>query len=287
MRNPKARKTNARKKTSSVKKTSFWQKQKWSIIVFLGIILLFFAGVYHYREGLAYYLGFKSNKLIDNKEEKRMTDVRNFGILSKYEDKVVGLDVSEYQGTIQWDQVKFVENEFPIEFVYIRSTAGVDKVDSQFENNWHETKRNNIIRGAYHYYRPDENSQLQATNFIKTVNLQKGDLPPVLDIEQLPKNQSLSNLKLGLHRWLDMVHQHYKVKPIIYTGEKYYNDFLKNDFIGYTFWIANYNFFAEDLKNDWTFWQFTEKSSVSGIEGDVDVNIYNGTPKMLGYLTLN
>ena len=127
----------------------------------------------------------------------------------------------------------------------------------------------------------------QAKNFIATVKLQKGDLPPVLDIEQLPKNQSLDSLKVGLRRWLVKVEDHYKKKPIIYSGEKYYENFLKEEFSDYTFWIANYNFFVEDMKEDWLFWQFTEKATVGGIKGNVDVNIYNGTPKMLIYITFN
>jgi lysozyme len=281
------RKTSSRPRLRGSKSNNNFSKYKVSFIVFIVLFILFSATVYHFRRGLAYYLGFKTTKKIENLETKRLSDIRNFEILSKYDDKVAGIDVSEYQGTINWSQVEYVENEFPIQFVFIRSTAGAKKADLQFENNWQGSKENNIIRGAYHYYRPDENSQEQAFNFISSVKLEKGDLPPILDIEKLPRKQSISKLKLGLQRWLDIVEAHYKVKPIIYTGEKYYKDFLKNDFKGYTFWIANYNFFVEELKEDWTFWQFTEKSSVVGIEGNVDVNIYNGTPKMLGYLTIN
>jgi lysozyme len=90
---------------------------------------------------------------------------------------------------------------------------------------------------------------------------------------------------VGLKRWLTKVEKHYKMRPIIYSGERYYNDFLKDEFEGYTFWIANYNFFVENIKDDWQFWQFTEKATVPGISGPVDMNIYNGTPKMLRYLT--
>jgi lysozyme len=117
--------------------------------------------------------------------------------------------------------------------------------------------------------------------------LQKGDLPPVLDIEQLPKEQSIDSLKVGLKRWLKKIDAYYKVKPIIYTGEKYYEDFLKEEFSEYTFWVANYNFFVENIKEDWLFWQFSEKATIKGINERVDLNIYNGTPKMLEYLTIN
>ena len=197
------------------------------------------------------------------------------------------MDVSQFQGEINWEIIDTIEKKFPLRFVFIRATAGKDKLDSQFKNNWAAAKKYHFIRGAYHYYRPNENSIAQADFFIKNVRLQKGDLPPVLDIEKLPKNQSLDSLKIGLHRWLEKVDAHYKVKPIIYTGEKYYEDFLKKEFSEYTFWIANYNFFVEDIKDDWLFWQFTEKASIEGINERVDVNIYNGTPKMLKYLTIS
>jgi lysozyme len=170
--------------------------------------------------------------------------------------------------------------------VFIRATVGKDRKDRQFNKNWLGAKENKMIRGAYHYYRPNENSIEQAELFIKTVTLQKGDLPPVLDIEKLPKNQSIENLKLGLKRWLNAVESHYGVKPIIYTGERYYDDFLKEEFSDYLFWIANYNFYREEIAENWLFWQFTERASVPGIKGNVDINIYNGDLQQLRYITV-
>ena len=111
--------------------------------------------------------------------------------------------------------------------------------------------------------------------------MQKGDLPPVLDIEKLPKSQSIDSLKVGLRRMLKKVEKRYKVKPIIYSGESYYTDFLKAEFSEYPLWIANYNFWRNDLESDWQFWQFTEKAQIEGIEGMVDVNIFNGNKNKL------
>ena len=81
----------------------------------------------------------------------------------------------------------------------------------------------------------------------------------------------------GLRRWLTIVEKHYGIKPVIYTGESFYHDFLRDEFGGYDFWIANYNFFVESIDNEWTVWQFTEKAAIRGIEGPVDVNIFNGS----------
>ena len=241
-------------------------------------LIFFLVGLtaYHYRDALAYYFSFKSQHRKENNATK-VEEARIFQVLKRHEKKVFGFDVSEYQGKISWEETKIIEDTFQLKFVLIRATAGKDKVDSRFKQNWKSSKENGLIRGAYHYYRPNENSIQQATNFIKTVNLQKGDFPPVLDIENLPKTQSIDSLKVGLKRWLTKVGNHYNVKPIIYSAD---------EFKEYTFWIANYNFFVEEIKDHWTFWQFTEKGTIPGIQGPVDVNIYNGTPKMLNYLIL-
>jgi len=269
------------------KKPSFFSGKWFRIFKIVFLISLFFGTAYHYRNGLAYYFSFKTDKIsFEQAEEKRISDVRNFQVLKKHVGKAIGIDVSEFQGKIDWDLIVSIEDEYPIEFVVIRATAGNDKADGQFERNWLGAKNRKIIRGAYHYYRPNENSLEQAELFIKTVHLQKGDLPPVLDIEKLPKEQSLANLKLGLRRWLNAVEAHYKVKPIIYTGEKYYDDFLKAEFSDYLFWIANYNFYREKMDDHWLFWQFTEKASIPGIKGNVDVNIFNGDSEQLGFITI-
>jgi lysozyme len=269
----------SKKKQSILRKSMPW-------LISTVILLVVIVAGYHYRNGLAYYLGFKSNKTAKSTAEKqRLSDVRNYTLLSKYENLPVGIDVSEYQGTILWDSVRIIENNFPLRFVFVRATVGKVRADKKFKENWKALKNKNFIRGAYHYYRPNENSKEQADLFIKTVVLKKGDFPPVLDIEQMPKNQTMAQLKVGLKNWLQIIEKHYGVKPLIYSGERFYTDFLKNDFSEYTFWIANYNFFVENLKPDWQFWQFTEKGSVTGISGFVDVNIFNGTETELEALT--
>lgn len=268
-----------RKKSPARRKFTAAPRFSWVKVLTWGFILLFTAGVVlHYREALLYYFSFKSKHSL---KEDKVAEARIFQILQKYPDYCVGLDVSEYQGNIDWDVVDSLEGR-PIRFVFVRATCGRDRKDAQFETNWKGAKK--YLRGAYHYYRPDENSLEQARKFIETVALQPGDLPPVLDIEQLPENQSIERLKIGLQKWLDAVEKHYHRKPIIYSGQRYYEDFLKEEFAAYTFWVANYNFFAETLQPDWLFWQFSEKGRVEGIPEKVDVNLYNGTPKMLDYL---
>ncbi|MGV7105413.1 glycoside hydrolase family 25 protein [Flavobacterium sp. U410] len=242
------------------------------LIAFLSISAFGF----YFRDGFLYYFGFKSNKDELSHEERKITDIRIYEVLSSHTNHEFGFDVSEYQYEVDWEGVQVLEDTFQLSFAFIRATAGQDKIDTQFKRNWKKSKENGFLRGAYHYYRPNENSIKQAENFIKTVHLQKGDLPPVLDIEKLPKKQSLDSLKKGLRRWLVKVEQHYKMKPIIYTGESYYNDFLKKEFKEYPFWIANYNFWRKNPDEHWLLWQFTEKAKIQGIEGMVDVNVFNG-----------
>lgn len=268
------------------KRSAFYTQVRKVFFYSLGIAFLL-AVLYHYRNGLAYYFGFKTNKtLTESDESKRLSDIRNRQVLENIDGKSIGIDVSEYQDDIRWSYVDTLENTYPIHFVLVRATVGSDRLDRRFKKNWEGSKENKMIRGAYHYYRPNENSIDQADLFIKTVHLSKGDLPPVLDIERLPKNQSIERLKVGLQRWLTKVEAHYHVRPIIYTGEKYYDDFLKEEFSDYLFWIANYNFYREQMEDDWLFWQFTEKGSVPGIKGNVDVNIYNGDLQQLQFITV-
>lgn len=258
------------------------QRAVWAVFA----LLVVFVAAWHYRNGIAYYLSFRTDKEIPAKE-KHLSDVRNVEVLSRHSGNAIGFDVSEYQGEIDWTEVDSVENLYPLDFVFIRATAGKDKVDACFSENWRGARNRGFLRGAYHYYRPNENSLEQAAHYILNVRLRKGDFPPVLDIEKIPENQPMDSLKVGLHRWLDAVEKHYGVQPIIYSGQKYYDDFLADEFEGYTFWIANYNFFVEEIDEDWMFWQFTESADIKGVSGPVDINIFNGPRARLEYLRIN
>ena len=245
------------------------------------VLIAFLFGAWHYRYAL-YYLAFQRIETTESiKVSSVTTQLRIFDVLQHHQQKEFGIDVSHYQGKINWDKVTKVQDSFPISFVFVRATAGSVKVDRKYKTNWSKSRQKGFIRGAYHYYRPNENSILQANNFINTVQLQKGDLPPVLDIEAIPRIQSIENLKIGLRKWLNKVEKHYGMKPIIYSGESFYNDHLYKDFAEYTCWVANYNFYVENIDKDWSFWQFTDKGSVRGIKEFVDLNIYNGSREEL------
>lgn len=204
-------------------------------------------------------------------------------------DKAFGIDVSHYQEDINWTVLDSLNHETPISFVIARATYGTNGKDKKFWTNWKKAKERGKLRGAYHYYRPNEHSTHQITNFINRVTLEPGDLPPILDIEGIPRRrfQSIRSLCIGLQRWLTKIEAHYGVTPIIYTTESFNRSYLgSHNFDKYPRWIANYNDIERPGMDDWIIWQFTNKGSVKGIYTDVDINMVNGNMDVLEKLVI-
>jgi lysozyme len=199
-----------------------------------------------------------------------------------HEFEVHGIDVSHYQKEIDWNTVA----QQDVEFAFVKATEGQTYRDSIFCYNWGEMKRVGIKRGAYHFYTPSVDPMLQAENFLEAVEIEKGDLPPVLDFEQTGKKNRIE-LIADLQVWLNEVEQNYQIKPIIYTNQKLYNLYIKNNFDNYIVWIARYNTKAPDMPftQSWTFWQYGNKGRIDGIEGDVDFNVFHGDTEALNNIT--
>jgi lysozyme len=194
-------------------------------------------------------------------------------VFSNNPEGILGIDVSQYQGRIDFAGLQLQLQNKQIEFVVVRASMGKDGVDSRFAQNWEGFRTLPVKRGAYHYYRPNENSTQQAQNFIKTANLKSGDMIPVLDIEKLRE---------GLKNWLKIVEEHYGVKPMIYTGDRFFWDFLHDHgFDEYPIWVANYNQIVKPETEDWTIWQFSEKGSLPGIGEKIDLNVLVGGEERL------
>jgi lysozyme len=187
-----------------------------------------------------------------------------------------GIDVSRYQRVIDWDDVKDMQvKDIKIGFVFIKATEGIGKVDAQFRRNWLKAKEENIPKGAYHFFIAGESGKMQAQNFIDIVKLEKGDLPPVLDIEQ--PNSSINDTRKEALIWLNMIEKQYKAKPVIYTNINFYNNYLSEGFEDYAFWIANYlQPVKPRLIRKWLFWQHSEYGHVNGIALPVDFNVFSG-----------
>lgn len=257
----------------------------WSVAVPVGVFLVFI--VLYYKTDFSYTL--KSWIFTEETADTHTADEheeRNLKLMSKHARHVYGIDVSQYQGDIRWIDVHTIYEEIPVDFVFIRATMGVDAKDKCFAKNWDAAQRRTKLRGAYHYFRPNENAIRQAGNFINTVRLKSGDLPPVLDIEEHPREQSMDSLKVGLKRWLLEVEEHYGIQPILYSGDSYFTDFLEKEFSDYVLWIANYNFWVDKPKKHWRFWQFSERGYVRGINGSVDLNMFKGSIEELEELTI-
>ena len=188
-----------------------------------------------------------------------------------------GIDVSHYQSNIDWDEVRNMQvKDIKIGFAFIKATEGIDNVDNAFKINWKGAKNAGIPRGAYHFFNPYRNGKAQAENFIDAVRLGPGDLPPVLDVEQAGM-LSKEKLQQRVSEWLIIIEQHYKVKPVIYTGADFYSNLLKGRFDDYPLWVAHY--LVKDkprVSRNWSFWQHNEAGHVNGVNGFVDFNVFNG-----------
>lgn len=202
-----------------------------------------------------------------------------------------GIDVSKYQKTVDWERLTLKANASgavipsgknaryrqPVLYAVMKSTQGTTIKDPTFEQNFKEAKRCGIIRGAYHFLSVYSTAEDQAKYFIANTPLDKGDLPPVLDLEidkatmQKDHDKVVKMTKI----WLKRIETHYGVKPIIYTYNNYYIDYLRGHGLdNYDYWIARYG--KEPSARHWEIWQFTENGKATGINHDVDIDIFRG-----------
>lgn len=200
-----------------------------------------------------------------------------FGIDMPIEYAIHGIDVSRYQKQIEWKEVKAMNiRGIKIGFAFIKATEGEQDRDVQFKRNWRMASQANVPRGAYHFFIPSKDPEKQAQNFIKTVRLKPGDLPPVLDVETT-NNLTADQLSARCKIWLDIVEAHYKVRPIIYTNADFYGKFLGKKFDDYPLWVAHYYEKRKPrIKRDWAIWQHNDAGRVNGIDAHVDFNVFNG-----------
>ncbi|MFZ9886799.1 MAG: GH25 family lysozyme [Myxococcota bacterium] len=200
---------------------------------------------------------------------------------------VSGIDVSEMQGQIDWVKVK----SDGIAFAYLRVADGLDFVDLQFAENWRGAKNANVLRGPYHFFRPSEDAVAQAEIFLETVgSLEPGDLPPVLDLEATD-GKSPGIVSAGAKVWLDIVEQRLGVRPLLYVGPYFWRDQMGAPAWGrdYALWIAHWTSGCPSVPLPFTSWHFhqrTARGRVNGIQGDVDMNRFNGTAAALAAMAV-
>ncbi|MCC7111994.1 MAG: SH3 domain-containing protein [Deltaproteobacteria bacterium] len=199
---------------------------------------------------------------------------------------VKGIDVSYWQSNVDWARVA----DDGVKFAFIRVSDGLGHVDSKFERNWAGAKDNGILRGAYQFFRSNQDPIAQADLLIEKVGtLEPGDLPPVIDVES-KDGQSSATIARKVGQWLDRVEAALGVRPIVYTGPYFWRDQVAGaDFDQYPLWIAHYGTSCPYVPPTWTEWTFHQHSSsgrVRGISGNVDMNVFNGTVNELLALTV-
>lgn len=200
---------------------------------------------------------------------------RAFGVQVPSEYTITGIDVSRYQGKIDWEKVKEMRSgKYRVCFAFAKSSEGLTRMDAFYKRNRKQCAKHGVPFGAYHYFIPKLDPKKQADFFSGHYVPQIGDLPPVADIEitsDLSKDSLCKNLKV----FLKQVEKNTGMKPIIYTYHKFYKDYLKDSFSDYTIWLAHYGP-GKPHDQPWTFWQFSEKSTISGINHRVDLNVFKG-----------
>ncbi|HVW15188.1 MAG TPA: glycoside hydrolase family 25 protein [Mucilaginibacter sp.] len=200
----------------------------------------------------------------------------NIRIPDKY--SVHGIDVSYAQGRIDWQRVRSMEEDsVHITFAYIKATEGITSVDPYFQRNWREAAKTGIVCGAYHYFKPSKSGVLQARFFLQVVKTEKGDLPMVVDVEELNRTTP-DKMRQQLKQYLDYIEKKTKVKPVIYSGISFYQDYLQGYFDDYHLWVANYDQPETKLANgrQWLIWQHSDKATISGINHVVDFDAFYG-----------
>lgn len=196
----------------------------------------------------------------------------------KYDIK--GIDVSSYQGAIDWNTLSSQK----LSFVFIKATEGSTFVDKNFAYNFKEARETSLTVGAYHFFSYDSDGKTQAEHFINTVVPFQGMLPPVIDLEfygDKEKNPpDRADVGKQLKIMLELLQEHYGQRPIIYATEKSYELYLSNDYEQYDIWIRNV--ITKPGLSDgraWTFWQYTNRGTLKGYNGKekyIDINVFNG-----------
>jgi GH25 family lysozyme M1 (1,4-beta-N-acetylmuramidase) len=195
---------------------------------------------------------------------------------------VPGIDVSEFQNTIDWSQVQ----QAGVKFAFIRATDGTTIQDTNFVQNWQGAEKAGIPVAAYHYFTTTSAVSTQITNFCSQLKLvDKGDMPPILDVEdptQFSKFTPAQSVAM-VQQWLDGVQAQTGVQPMLYMSSSFSGSVLGNapQLAKYKLWVADYTTAPQPIVpqpwTNWNFWQYADNGQVAGITGGVDMDYFNGS----------
>lgn len=181
-----------------------------------------------------------------------------------------GIDVSHYQGQINWREVA---RNGKVKYAFMKATESTTMVDNTFEYNVKEARANGIPVGCYHFFRPNVPGKAQLNHFIQSVDMNNQDLLPIIDIEIRGK-QSLAVFQKNIREFLEGFERHYGFRPILYASVNFYNQYLAGAFDDYKYMIAKY---AEGIPQpvgpiEFVMWQYSSSGRVPGIRGNVDMS---------------
>lgn len=190
---------------------------------------------------------------------------------------VRGIDISNHQGSIQWDHI----DSSSIFFAFIKATEGGDFKDQSFYKNWTSARQNKIVVSAYHFFTFCRSGSEQAFNFMESVPNESDMLPPAIDLEysgNCKLIKSKEELLRDIDDFINIIETEYNRKIIIYVTESFYNDYLVGLYPDNPLWVRDV-FRQPKIKDThkWTFWQYTDKGRIDGIKTKVDLNVFNGT----------
>ncbi|MEF2546947.1 GH25 family lysozyme [Aurantimonas sp. E1-2-R+4] len=213
-------------------------------------------------------------------------DVKELGLTgmaaeSAYQYPVHGIDISKYQGAIDWDAAR----DSGVAFAWLKATEGGDRVDERFAENWRKTRAVGIPRGAYHFWYHCRPGIEQARAFINAVPKDRLALPPVIDIEWTPfsptctKRPPREELVREVTAMADALERHYGQRPLLYIPIDVHRDRLVGAFPRHEVWVRAVRDHPDNVYENrrFRFWQYTEKGTVPGIKGEVDRNAFAGT----------
>lgn len=188
-----------------------------------------------------------------------------------------GIDVSRWQGEINWEMVAAAGYRFAI----IRATIGNYYTDPRFYVNWDGARDAGLLLSAYHVVTPEHSADSQADRFFDALGERKADLPLVLDVE-LSRGASQADITACIRDCLQMVEQRDGRKPIVYTARWFWNEHVLEsaEWAAYDLWVANYGVSAPSLPagwSEWRFWQHSDRGQVPGIAAATDLNWFAGS----------
>lgn len=204
----------------------------------------------------------------------------NFGKRSPRHLAVHGVDVSRWQGDIDWNKLR----RQGANFAYIKATDGGDHLDPMFKHNWRAANEAGLRRGAYHFFYWCRTASSQADWFIRNVPRVAGALPPVIDVEwngESKCSQRISRARVleKMQVFMDRLERHYGQRPIIYTAPDFYADNLEGAFENYPFWLRAVAQHPSKVYpgRKWLFWQYSGSGLSHGVSGKIDLNVFHGS----------